>query len=418
MPPVLVDLMRREFDPGDPSRDFWAQWKNPGDVFSVLLILGGDVVARALAQLVGSGITPVAFSFGWVAYAVSAVVSAVGENKLMPLPDTSCKVINAKSGYTRDNTSWIIGRIVRDYDEWKDEKVSKHLKSMLDAKDKFDREKANKEVPGSSDRLKYPKQAGLCVSVYKAGQAQVGTPGYDFVYWLGFGITILQLGIAAIPCGVFGDWGIFLITVAGILLSYVTGSLPQWKEEKWACRDKSDKDVILTRGNGSQHAIVVLGDGKGFDLEDLAAGQTNVDVSAPEKTRFALTGLAALWILLLITAAGIKQNTWFLLAIGGVGILQNIFVAGKMRHPRAYGMPLALVEVIGLPKVMDTLVEVEKKYPYAGANMVDTFFPGGKLRGHEERTWNDLAQDAAARWKAWKESRNNPSQQNHRIQAP
>lgn len=64
MPPVLVDLMRRNFDPGYPSREFWAQWKNPGDVFSVLLILGGDVVARALAQLVGSGITPVAFSFG------------------------------------------------------------------------------------------------------------------------------------------------------------------------------------------------------------------------------------------------------------------------------------------------------------------------------------------------------------------
>jgi hypothetical protein len=345
-------------------------------------------------------------------------VSAVGENRLMPLPDTSCEVINAKSGYTRDNTSWIIGRIVRDYDEWKDEKVSKHLKTMLDAKDKFDREKANNEVPRSGDRLKYPKKAGLCVSVYKAGEAQVGTSGYDSVYWLGFGTTIVQLGIAAIPCGVFGDWGIFLITVAGILLSYVTGSLPQWKEEKWACRDKSDKDVILTRGNGSQHAIVILGDGKGFDLEDLAAGQTNIDVVAPEKTRFALTGLAALWILLLITTAGIKQNTWFLLAIGGVGILQNIFVAGKMRHPEAYGMPLTLIEVIGSPKVMDTLVEVEKKYPYAGANMIDTFFPRGKLRGHEETTWNNLAKDATARWKAWKERSNNPSQQNDSIQAP
>ncbi|KAL5592758.1 hypothetical protein FOBRF1_013066 [Fusarium oxysporum] len=418
MPPVIVDLIRRTFDPGQPSSEFRSQWKNPGDVFSVLLILGGDVVARALAQLVGSRITPVAFSFGWVAYAVSAVVVAVGENKLMPLPDTSCEVINAKSGYTRGNTSWIIGRIVRDYDDWKDERVSKHLKTMLDAKDKFDREKENNKEPGSGAKLRYPKKAGLCVSVYKAEEAQAGTPGYDFVYWLGFGTSILQLGIAAIPCGIFGDWSIFLITVAGILLSFVTGSLPQWKEEKWACRDKSDKDVVLTKGNGSQHAILILGEDKGFDLEDLATGQSNADVSTPGKTRFALIGLAALWILLLITAAGIKENTWFLLAIGGVGIAQNIFVAGKMRYPIAYGIPLTLVEVIGSPKVMDTLVEVEKKYPYAGANMVDTFFPGGKLRDHEKETWNNLERDAKVRWKAWKESRNNPTQQNDGTQAP
>lgn len=42
------------------------QWANPGDVFSVLLLLGGDVINRALAQLAGTKnrITPVAFSFG------------------------------------------------------------------------------------------------------------------------------------------------------------------------------------------------------------------------------------------------------------------------------------------------------------------------------------------------------------------
>lgn len=68
---------------------------------------------------------------GWVAYAVSAVVGAMGDNKLMPSPDTPCEVINAKSGYTRANTSWIIGRVVKDYDDWKDDAVSKHLKTML-----------------------------------------------------------------------------------------------------------------------------------------------------------------------------------------------------------------------------------------------------------------------------------------------
>ncbi|KAI6762455.1 hypothetical protein HG530_008435 [Fusarium avenaceum] len=401
MPPFLLEFVRRTFNPGQSSSGFSTQWKNPGDVFSVLLILGGDVVARALAQLVGSRITPVAFSFGWVAYAVSAVVGAMGDNKLMPSPDTPCEVINAKSGYTRANTSWIIGRVVRDYDDWKDDAVSKHLKTMLDKKDEFDR-RMNHTKPGSGDTLPYPKKTGLCVSVYKAEEAQAGIPGYDFVYWLGFGTSILELGIAAIPCGIFGDWSILLITVVGILLSSLTGSLPQWKEEKWACRDKCEKDIILTRGNGSQHAILILGQGKGFDLEDLAAGQRDSDHSHRKETRFALLGLAVLWILLLITAAGIKENSWFLLAIGGVGIIQNVYVAGKMRHPAAYGMPLTFVEVIGSPKVMDTLFEVEDKYPYAGANMVDTFFSGGKLQDEEKEKWKDLESNVEERWKTWK----------------
>ena len=64
MAPVIDEFIRRNFQPGHPSQEFWSQWKNPGDVFSVLLILGGDVVGRALAQVTGSPITPVAFSFG------------------------------------------------------------------------------------------------------------------------------------------------------------------------------------------------------------------------------------------------------------------------------------------------------------------------------------------------------------------
>jgi hypothetical protein len=160
-------------------------------------------------------------------------------------------------------------------------------------------------------------------------------------------------------------------------------------DEKWACRRNAKKNVILTRGNGSQHAIVILGDGNGLDFEDLAAGQTNVDVSASYGTRICVTVLAALWILLLITAAGIKKNAWFLLAIGGVGILQNIFVAGWRRFPKAYGVPLTLVDLIGMPKVMDTPFAVEDTYHHIGASMRDTFFPG-KLRPEEEKRWQEL----------------------------
>ncbi|EXJ85896.1 hypothetical protein A1O1_06265 [Capronia coronata CBS 617.96] len=393
MPPVM-DLMRRTLDPAETSDAFRSQWKHPGDVFSVLLILGGDVVGRALAQLAGTSITPVAFSFGWVAYGVSAVVSAVGENRLMPLPDCNCQVINGRSGYVRGNTSWIIGRIVRDFDSWMDDRVRAKLDQILADRWEHDKAKVVNVEPGAN--VKKPAQAGLCISIYNAGQAVKGYPGYDLVYWMGFATTVVQLGIAAIPCAIFGDWGILLVTVAGILLSFATGSLPQWCKEKWACRQRSSKNIILTRGNGSQHAIVVLGNGKGFDLEDLAAGQTNVDVSASWGTRIVMSILATLWILLLLTAAGLKRNTWFLLAIGGVGIVQNVFVAGYRRFPEAYGIPLTLEDVIGSHKVMDALFAVEEKYPHLGASMRDTFFPG-KLRPDEERRWQHLAVEANAK---------------------
>jgi hypothetical protein len=322
----------------------------------------------------------------------------------MPLPDCACKVINGDTGYVRDNTSWVIGRIVRDYESWMDNgqangPIKSHLKTMIDNRWHFEQLQAENKEQGSGRLVEKPKQASLCVSVFKAGLAVKGQPGKDLVYYLGFATSIVQLGIAAIPAGIFGDWSIFLITIAGILLSFITGSLPQWKQEKWACRDHSEKRVVLTRGNGSQHAIVILGNGKGLDMEDLAAGQTNVDVSTSWLTRICVIVLATFWILLLITAAGIKQNTWFLLAIGAIGIFQNICVAGWRRVPHAYGIPLEFVEVIGAEKVMKTLFEVEDKYPRIGASMVSIFFPG-KLFPAERLQWEEYDRTAKQRQKA------------------
>ena len=58
-------LEARDFDLDAPSAAFKGVWSSPSNyAFTILLLLGGDVVARALAQLAGSRITPVAFSFG------------------------------------------------------------------------------------------------------------------------------------------------------------------------------------------------------------------------------------------------------------------------------------------------------------------------------------------------------------------
>ena len=100
----------------------------------------------------------------------------------MPLPDCSCKVINGKSGYVRDNTSWVIGRIVRDFDTWMDNgapngPIRTHLRKLISDRWNHEKKEADKKRPGSGAAVKKPHQASLCVSVYKAGEANKGCPG-------------------------------------------------------------------------------------------------------------------------------------------------------------------------------------------------------------------------------------------------
>jgi hypothetical protein len=67
MPALLSHQFRRNFDLSSPKAEFSDQWVNPSDIFTALLILGGDggeMVSKAVAQLAGHGLIPVAFSIG------------------------------------------------------------------------------------------------------------------------------------------------------------------------------------------------------------------------------------------------------------------------------------------------------------------------------------------------------------------
>ncbi|KAI1443798.1 hypothetical protein F5Y02DRAFT_428424 [Annulohypoxylon stygium] len=377
MAPISLSSISRSFnsDISHTSNALREQWITPTDIFSVLLILGGDVIARALAQLAGSGFAPVTFSFGWVSYSVSALLSAMGEGKLMPLnPDCRCKVINGKNGYSRENTSWILGRLVRDYEFWMHSDVSKKTNEILES-----------QIEKLELRAK-PRIAGLVVSIYRPDEEiEPKTGKKDLIYWSGIGSIILQLCIAIIPFCLYGDWGVFFVTTAGFCLAMATSFLPQWKREKWACREKAKYPYILTRGNGTQHAIVLLGNGL---LQDLASGQTNITVNATLFTCIALAILSALWIILLISATGLTENTWYLLAIGVLGILQNMLAASALRRPSNMGVPLEFVEVFGETKVIDTLFAVEKKYRRIGQSLWHEFF--GQLRPNELKEWEEI----------------------------
>ncbi|KAJ3532779.1 hypothetical protein NM208_g8284 [Fusarium decemcellulare] len=74
------------------------QWANPGDILSVLLIVGDDVIQKALAQLSTKSFTPVAISLGWVAYAYWALLQTTGRLRNMPEPDLPSVHVQCQSG--------------------------------------------------------------------------------------------------------------------------------------------------------------------------------------------------------------------------------------------------------------------------------------------------------------------------------
>ncbi|KAH0569264.1 hypothetical protein GP486_000020 [Trichoglossum hirsutum] len=379
------------------------QWQNPQDILSILLLLGPDVVQRAIAQLAGRGITPVAFSFGWVAYAVGALLSSFGDGRLMPGSETTLTVIDTNSGHGRDTRNWVLGRLLRDFnnrldEEMKDEQL--HISSEANDNEKLVPADSGKgEGKGGGKPFE-----GLRVTMFEVEDEPPtphGVPTLDWVWCSGFAVIVVQLGIAAVPWGINGQWNTFLVTAAGNLLALIGGSLPQWRKEKWACPKKGGDTTTITEGNGSRSAIVILRKKHvGLKFEVLARG-TRV-APATLLTRIATPVLAAFWILLLITVAGMKQGTCFqlltldtpdLLSIGLLGSIQNLIAAGVRRSPAALGIHIKEVETIRARYVAETLKKVEEKYPLVGTSLLNVFFPGS-MRVSEQK------QEEIAFWRA------------------
>lgn len=366
-----------------------SQWRNPGNILDLLLLVGGDVIKTALAQMTGDcWSTPVVFSFGWVAYAFTALSSIVRDNRLLLASDQPSVLINGKTGYSRFNQSWILGRILRDYESghWMYEWVRQRLDQML-------------KVEGR-------EKAGICVSFFdatgsrtmeekfdpmKSGEPAI-EPERDMLWIAGYLVAVIQLCVAAIPCILWKEWDTLVITICGTALSFFTASLPQWRQERWACRTlTTEKTFILTRGNGAQHALVIFGRPGSLNLEDLAS--STEPKQATTSTKLMMAGLLALWVVLLVTVSGLEIHTWFVMAVGGLGMLYSVVVAFAPRCPENFGIRLQMRRLSGLPevivenKVMMGLFKAEMAYPGLGRSMLATFFPA-ELSAGEQIFWD------------------------------
>ncbi|KAI0542602.1 hypothetical protein GGR58DRAFT_255215 [Xylaria digitata] len=291
-------------------KELRGQWQNPADILSLLLLIGGDIVQKALAQMTGFSIrpfghrgprialTPVAFSFGWVAFGFTSLMSAVGKQQLMPAVERPALVINCANSFSRDNQSWLLERLLRDQEV-----------------------KHEHENAGASLRIDIFELAPF-------ERDEEPNPMPDRIWWAGWLTIVTQAGIAVAPWVVYGDWGAAFILLSGTLLALVTGAIPQWRQEKWAGARLNGHSVhALTRGNGHGYAMVFVGSPNSYNLEIMATSEAQ---RRPETPIIAAI-LATLWAGLLICTSGLEENSWFIVGIGGLGMLQNVYAAGASR---------------------------------------------------------------------------------------
>ena len=251
-------------------------------------------------------LTPVAFSFGWIAYGFSQLMSVVGDGRLLPAPEQSAIVVNCANAFERSNSSWMLDRLLRDHE------IRAHVKEGEDS---------------------------IRIDLFEVGPLQQPRP--DRIWWSGWITIFAEIVIVIIPWVIDRDWGPMLIVLSGTLLAAATCYLPQWTKEKWAGRLlKKDNVLCLTRGNGHKHVMVLIGSKGSPDLETFATARG----SPCSETPYVTVSLAILWIFLLISVIGLKDNSWYIVGAGGLGMIQNVFAAGATRPSSTTGLQLSRFE--------------------------------------------------------------------------
>lgn len=243
------------------------------------------------------------------------------DGKLMPeVAYGSTMVVGAVSGHSRVSTNWLLSKLLADFDEKVDKEMRSEQAHPLQQKQTFESKTYDSDKVGMSNVTtvaRKPAWEALRVSVLQVDSESPlppGVPTLDWVWLSGMATIVIQIALSIIPWILDGDWVIFMIIAAGNLFALVGASLPQWREEKWPCPRTGGSTVILTQGNGSRHATVILGKkGCGLDLEILARGTRTAKSSV--YTRLITALLACLWVMLLITVAGVSQNTWCKLSL-------------------------------------------------------------------------------------------------------
>ncbi|KAH9847734.1 hypothetical protein C2E23DRAFT_847140 [Lenzites betulinus] len=329
------------------------EW-TPRGILPVVMVLGADVVRRAQSV---PGIAP--FSIGWPGFLLDLI--ACGRPTL-PL-ESPCTVINARSGYARTNRSAVLEHLLRNH-------------------------------------ATEPTRRGLTVTFLYTSQ-RPGALANDVVFYTALATVVGQLIVASIlPSLDVGSTQILRITAAGTILSSAAGILlrgQQQREIRTARDVPSDgrEVVCITSGNGSAEAVVVVSEGGGVRIEDLAAGRAG---KLGSLATLGLGLLAVLWTAVLIALATLDAaDAWCVLALCGAGTAYTAYAARKWRSGAAMGFKFVEAQktVVRANKVMEVLMKAEEVESGVGSALLPVFFPG-QLRPEEELWWAERKQSLNA----------------------
>ena len=237
----------------------------------------------------------------------------------MPASEGSALLINCE-GHQRTNSSWVIDRLLHDFEHHAESQAPELLTLSIKEYSKQSNASSKGRTGALSSKVRTtdvestrPPREALRITVFKIDtQKEAGKPTFDWVYGVGVLVILVQIAIAAIPWALSANYFPFIITTGGTVLVLLTSMLPQWGKEKYSHYKTGGWTVSLTRGNGSRHVMLILGkehhQSGGLDLEVMATRSTRT-VKSPV-TQISVVLLAALSTILLITVAGMKDDTW------------------------------------------------------------------------------------------------------------
>ncbi|KAI0354541.1 hypothetical protein OH77DRAFT_507938 [Trametes cingulata] len=323
---------------------------NPSAILPIVMVLGSDVLRRAQSI---PGMSPL--SIGWPEF----LFTLLAHNRSTLPVDSPSTVINAKSGYARTNRSPVLEHLLRSH---------------------------------SSE----PAKGSLTVTFLYTSQ-RPGTAANDAVSYAVIAATAIQLvGAGILPILGAASERVFTITAAGTLLSTAAGAILRRQHQKalHSARDvrpERREVACITSGNGSADAVVVVSEGGGLRIEDLAAGRAT---SLGPGATICIGVLLVLWTILLLALTTLdRSDAWSVLALSGVGTAYTAFAARKWRSCAALGFRLSeeRKKVVRADKVMEVLMKAEELETGVGSALLPIFFPG-QLRPEEELWWAERKQ--------------------------
>ncbi|KAI0722358.1 hypothetical protein C8T65DRAFT_137217 [Cerioporus squamosus] len=320
---------------------------HPGIALALYLCLTPDIMQRAQA-IPGSGV----FCLEWPRY----LVSLLARENAPPAHDWPSTLINVKTGYARTNRSATLEHLMQSH--------------------------ASK-----------PTSRGLTLTfLYTSQVPGAPLPGNDVVGWSGIAMMLVQIMGASLLGRVGASHNVYQFVSAGMYLSML-GSITLLYQRKKQLRsarivpENQREAVCITSGNGSTDAIVVVTEGGGAKLEDIAAARTS---GLGTGGRVFVAVLLTAWVGFLLVFTQLSAlDAWCVLGVCALGTAHATYLARTWRSGKGLGFKFAEErrKVVHADKVMAALMKAEEIEEGVGLALLPVFFPG-PLRPKEEEWWD------------------------------